>query len=735
MAVYPEFAGGKYKIVRELGHGGMGVVYLAIDTSLDREVALKMLRPGLTSDPKAMRAFQKEARAIAALSHPNIVHINSLDQVEGQFLIDMPYLAGGSFRAALTHGVSPAWLAQILRSVLGALKCCHEASVIHCDVKPSNLLFDTYGVVKLSDFGISRLTDGAWETVLRERDSTVMFAGTPQYMCPEAFESQTPTPQFDIYALGMVAREAVVGPIPITSGNPYQFILTLVQNPMPPIAGTVDHVSHTMAELIDAMTMRDATKRLPTAAACLDILATCPEMTQEPEFSLETIPLDREAASAASAPSFRNWPSTVQQPNKGRLIRQIFAGVAIVAGLAAAGTAGWSMRNEVNSSDSMTVKKAIPSQQVLQHTIPTAEAILASTRDAMSNHREIRRGHSQMDPAAKWHILVEHDPVVSSYHLIAYSDFAAWVGDLRPSASGTMTLTGHWGAYVAGSNGGFRWGNIRGTADEAPNFENPVLLSLTLDGSTTPTPLIDALLLTPADSTVTDTAFLAALEAAPGIASIIYQELSARNPEAVTAFDHFVPALAGGRVDALGLGDATIHVDGVPDEDAWPASSIDAWPAGQGTLHARSSEEGLYLALDAEVPESRGWRCRFAVLALSSVPIVNSPYAVVEITPDRAVVQRVARGRSIVLEEPLDQAWHEEAGRLTLELRLPWTQIGDGTAAFVPHFVRVNAQITASEPASGPSIAVWGWPNLHEPWHGLLSRVSGVSGQTVAAQT
>ncbi|HOH32159.1 MAG TPA: serine/threonine-protein kinase, partial [Candidatus Hydrogenedentes bacterium] len=157
---------GKYHILTQLGRGGMGVVYLAEDTTLRRQIALKVLDQSITSTPHFESRFLQEARLVASLNHPNIVPIHALEQINGEWILEMPYIEGGSLMDAEARGtLDLRQMLKCVRDVLLALAVCHEAGIIHRDVKPSNILLDNQCRGMLSDFGLAKLLS------LRQRDS------------------------------------------------------------------------------------------------------------------------------------------------------------------------------------------------------------------------------------------------------------------------------------------------------------------------------------------------------------------------------------------------------------------------------------------------------------------------------------------------------------------------------------------------------------------------------------
>jgi serine/threonine-protein kinase len=200
---------GKYQIVRVLGEGGFAVVYEALDTQLGRSVALKVLKPALMSDPALVARFEREARTMAALHHPNIVTIHDIGQASGRLYIAMSLAERGALDALLRAKQRFAWgeALDLLRLIAAALDYAHKRQVIHRDVKPSNILLDSEGRPLLSDFGFAR--------VLQENQPgltvTGVVIGTPEYMAPELWDSGEASAASDGYALACIAYEVIVG--------------------------------------------------------------------------------------------------------------------------------------------------------------------------------------------------------------------------------------------------------------------------------------------------------------------------------------------------------------------------------------------------------------------------------------------------------------------------------------------------------------------------------------------
>ncbi|MBT4865276.1 MAG: protein kinase, partial [Planctomycetaceae bacterium] len=214
------------EILESLGHGGMGAVYKARQTKLDRMVALKILRPESADDPEFAERFNREARTLARLHHPNIVAIHdfgevtlsSIDSVTGKpgrlFYILMEYVDGANLRQLLqADDLQPDQTLVIAAQVCEALQFAHDEHVVHRDIKPENILVDSRGRVKIADFGLAKLT-------ARSRDDftltgTHQIMGTPRYMSPEQMDgSQLVDHRADIYSLGVVLYEMLTGQVP-----------------------------------------------------------------------------------------------------------------------------------------------------------------------------------------------------------------------------------------------------------------------------------------------------------------------------------------------------------------------------------------------------------------------------------------------------------------------------------------------------------------------------------------
>ncbi|MCB2160549.1 serine/threonine protein kinase [bacterium] len=223
---------GRYRVIEQLGQGGMAVVYRAYDTRLEREVALKAIRIGEIPESqreRLLKRFEREAKAQARFSHGHIVQVHDYGEYEGAPYLVMTYLPGGTLKQRVNGAVTYREAAAILSPIADALAYAHKREVLHRDVKPSNILFDGEGQPMLTDFGIAKLLGEVEEATLT---GTGLGVGTPQYMAPEQWKGK-PVEQTDIYALGVVFYELVTGRKPYDADTPAALILMQATEPLP----------------------------------------------------------------------------------------------------------------------------------------------------------------------------------------------------------------------------------------------------------------------------------------------------------------------------------------------------------------------------------------------------------------------------------------------------------------------------------------------------------------------
>jgi eukaryotic-like serine/threonine-protein kinase len=209
----------RYQLEHRLGSGGMSTVYQAHDQELDRTVAIKVLRKELSSDPEFRARFRQEARAAANLSHPNIVTVHDFGLDQDQLFIVMEYIAGSDLKTLLQHQgrVSVEEGIPLLVQACAGIGYAHRAGLVHCDIKPQNILITPDRRLKVVDFGIAR----AMATIAPDEKSEVVW-GSPQYFSPEQAAGGAPSPASDVYSLGVVMYEMLTGQLPFTASTPQE---------------------------------------------------------------------------------------------------------------------------------------------------------------------------------------------------------------------------------------------------------------------------------------------------------------------------------------------------------------------------------------------------------------------------------------------------------------------------------------------------------------------------------
>jgi len=255
---------GQYDIDRELGRGGMGVVYLARDVKLDREVAIKVLPPLLAGSAEVRERFLREARTAARLSHPNIVAIHRADEVDSRVFFVMGYIAGESLadRLRRTGPLDPREAVPVIRDVANALAYAHERGIVHRDIKPENILLDaSSGRAMVTDFGIARVAEAAPLTM------TGQVLGSVHYMSPEQVSGDTLDGRSDLYSLGVVAFQSLSGRLPFDNESASAVIVAHVTKAAPSLLSVATHVPVPLASVIDACLAKNPAARYATGSA------------------------------------------------------------------------------------------------------------------------------------------------------------------------------------------------------------------------------------------------------------------------------------------------------------------------------------------------------------------------------------------------------------------------------------------------------------------------------------
>ncbi|MGA1533024.1 MAG: protein kinase domain-containing protein [Planctomycetota bacterium] len=258
-----------YRIEERIGRGGMGTVYRAIQLSLDRSVALKILAPHLVENQNFINLFIREARAAGALSHPNLVQVYDVG-VEGDiYYYSMEYIPHGSVEELLTgHQPLPVGRAlEIVRDAALGLQYAELKGLVHRDIKPGNLMIGADSIIKIGDLGIARF--GEDEGVVSQKDGV---SGSPHYIAPEQARGQDIDQRADLYALGVSFYQMLCGQTPYRGSSPREVILGHLKTAPPPLADRAPDLPAPVVELVEAMMEKDRDARIPSATAVLERL-------------------------------------------------------------------------------------------------------------------------------------------------------------------------------------------------------------------------------------------------------------------------------------------------------------------------------------------------------------------------------------------------------------------------------------------------------------------------------
>lgn len=256
----------RYKILNELGRGGLAVVYRAEDLMLKRSVALKMILPEEQQSSHFLRRFQREARVLARLAHPSIVKILDFGEYQQTPYLVMEYIPGGTLNKFMGKPIPYREAARLLLPVAHALQHAHLHKVIHRDIKPANILLDESGQPMLSDFGIAKLTDAEEGQSLT---GTGVIIGTPSYMAPEQIQGGAIDGRTDVYALGVLLYEMVTGRRPFVANTPIEITYKHISEPIPRARNVVRDLPLEVEHVIQrAMAKRPENRFQDMASMC-----------------------------------------------------------------------------------------------------------------------------------------------------------------------------------------------------------------------------------------------------------------------------------------------------------------------------------------------------------------------------------------------------------------------------------------------------------------------------------
>src|SRR5712692_7862172 len=342
---------GRYEIRSKIGEGGMGEVYLALDTELGRIVAIKILPEALASNQRRLERFIQEARAASALNHPHILTIYEIGTTGATHFIATEFIDGETLRQHISKGMKLAEILDIAIQAGSALAAAHEASIIHRDIKPENIMVRRDGYIKLLDFGLAKLTEPSiidseapTRAMVDTREGTVM--GTANYMSPEQAQGTKVDARTDLWSLGAVLYEMVTGQVPFAGKTPTETISLDLQKEPAPLTRYTHEVPAELDRIVTKALTKDLEARYQTAK---DLLIDLRNLKRKLEVDAEidrTVPSELRATTtasgaAASAPRTAHAASSAEYIVSG--IKQHKFALALGLIVLAAGAVGFGM--------------------------------------------------------------------------------------------------------------------------------------------------------------------------------------------------------------------------------------------------------------------------------------------------------------------------------------------------------------------------------------------------------
>ena len=272
----------RYQIIKSIGEGGMANVYLAYDTILDRNVAVKVLRGDLATDEKFVRRFQREALSASSLSNPNIVEVYDVGEDNGEYYIVMEYVEGKHLKNLLKKRgkLTVPEVVDIVLQITNGLSVAHDSYIIHRDIKPQNILILENGLIKITDFGIAVAMNA---TQLTQTNSVM---GSVHYLPPEQASGKGATLQGDIYSIGILMYELLTGKLPFRGDNAVEIALKHLKEPMPSIREDLPDLPQSVENIILKATAKNPKNRYADAREMNEDLKTCLDESRMNELKL-----------------------------------------------------------------------------------------------------------------------------------------------------------------------------------------------------------------------------------------------------------------------------------------------------------------------------------------------------------------------------------------------------------------------------------------------------------------
>ena len=707
----------KYEVIRELGRGGMGVVYLAEDRLLKRQVALKVLYEHLNRDSAFVERFQEEARSVSTLHHPHIVCVHGLERSGETVAIDMEYVPGKSLdKHRIASNLTAHLVAGIAGDVLSGLVTCHEIGVVHRDIKPSNILISEDGRAKITDFGLATAYASHLEATVRGNTSSGFYMGTPRYMPLRAWEGGRAEPFWDLYAFGVVLFELLSGRTAFDGDNPVAIMRQQLTQPLPRLQDISGQVSPELSALVDQLlaTGSNANAGTGTRDALAALLET-PEYRELNESNKSitlALPPPRRKAHALPPGTHPRWLPALAVPVVLLMVAGMF--FALNGGLEPAPEPPVSISTARGLSEEALPPDAGAGAQSDEPTAPYQFMDVTAVND---------------DRFGQGVWMLENDRQGMTVRIIGFTPLELWWLNVSPAPEGGRhRIDGFWGASLNVDSTSVHLGNLSGYLLRDVSSGN---LAVHIERTRTRDNTRSDLSLTarPRSGALDRAQFVRLLEKNATLQSLLYRELLPRRLPWATALEAMMPALPGGRAPAPFL-ETAITADGALDESIWkqPVYNVSgrigelAPQTGpeSARLWIRWSEEAVYLG--TRVPDA-GPELQFelGVMAVLDTSSTSGGRFFASLDERGRLESRYVQGGQ---EKPWSCDWtggiRRDGDEATVEFRIGLLGLSEKAHPSDGRRWRLNARLTSAASDGRRPVAVWGDRELALVEHGAL---------------
>jgi serine/threonine protein kinase len=704
---------GKYRVLRELGRGGMGVVYLAEDTSLDREVALKSILGSLAENDALLRRFEAEARAVGKLFHPHIIPINALMRENGALYIEMPYLEGGSLGALLEKRQLPCPdIVRFCADILDALAACHEEGIVHRDVKPNNILLDGRDRTLLGDFGLAKVVGEEMSAQSSAYNSSSMFVGTPRYAPLEAWDEENPTPAWDLFSIGVILFEGLAGRPVHEVNSPLAHVRALERTPAPSLSRLCPGISDSLSDLVASLLEISPERRLSDARAARDVLVHTPEYGAlgDPTSAAITV-VQKKARSrvqklgASATPSYALWACV---------------GLIVLVGIFGfLSYTTWFSESSPHGDTrvSQDAARTLPAYSVGN--------ILSSWRFSDSGQAKVfsKIGTpSEGGSPEKWLLLKNQKG--TGHRVLARTQSRVALLTFTPDGKDTFQIDGIWGEYLDGIVHECANGRVVGHGWWIGENEG-VYCELDYSAARQGMQWSDRIALEAVSET--DTEFLWKLEENSLQQRLIQRELAPREAKWKELYPVFLPAIHANYKEAHPLenGTETITIDGALNDWPWGVQGADGVPGWPSLLNpslcVAFSGEGLFFALAVDELFSQP---EMEIVLQPVLPLYAGAASQSHVVFSEKGIQGAKRAGGDYLRAYKANCLFSEVSNgneWRCEIFIPFSSLHETEGFAPPMSYRVNLAVRELLPeTASPKQVQWGAPELFDTAHGVV---------------